>query len=272
MPTLTRTRRPVRPVRPDQKVPLRVHLLELRKRLILVGLGLVVGAAAGWSVYEPVFAALQSPLLQLVDDREGLIAVNFSGVATSLDMRVKVSLFLGVMISSPWWIYQLWAFINPGLTRRERLYAVAFTGSAVPLFLAGAFLASRVVPDAVALLTHFTPDGAANLIDAHQYLSFVMRVILGFGIAFLVPVVMVALNVAGLVEGRTLARGWRWAVLSAFVFSAIMTPTPDAITMIAMALPICGLYAAAVGICVLRDRRTPPSGGLPPETPAPRRR
>ena len=234
---------------------LRAHFVELRKRLVRAVLGMVVGTAIGWLVYDEVFAALQQPLLDLVDERDGLLALNFSGVVTSFDMKVKVSLFLGVLVSSPWWTYQLWAFITPGLTRRERRYAVAFVLTAAPLFLMGAYAASRVLPAAIGLLTEFTPGGAANLIDAQQYLSFVMRVILGFGFAFLLPVVMVALNSAGLVTARTWAGGWRWAVVLAFVFSAVMTPTPDAMTMIAMALLICGLYAGALGICILLDRR-----------------
>lgn len=240
---------------PDGRMPLRAHLVELRRRVFLAALGIVVGAVVAWFVYDPVFAALQHPLMEVAGDRDGLIALNFAGVATSFDMRIKVSFFLGVIISSPWWLYHLWAFITPGLTRKERGYAFGFLGAAVPLFLAGAGIAWWVLPHAVALLTEFTPEGATNLIDAQTYLSFVMRLILAFGLAFLLPVIMVALNLAGLVRARTWARGWRWAVLLAFVFSAVMTPTPDAITMIVLALPICALYFAALGVSFLHDRR-----------------
>ncbi|TQL04165.1 twin-arginine translocase subunit TatC [Cellulomonas sp. SLBN-39] len=236
-------------------MPLRDHLRELRRRLTFIALGLTVGAVVGWFVYDPVFALLQRPILDLAEAREQTVALNFQGVATSFDMRIKVSLFLGVILSSPWWIYQLWAFITPGLTRRERTYAVAFLGAAVPLFLGGAALAWWVLPNAVALLTEFTPDEATNLIDAQLYLSFVMRVILAFGVAFLLPVVMVALNLAGLVRARTWAVGWRWAVLTAFVFAAIATPTPDVVTMLSVAFPVCILYFLALGVCVLHDRR-----------------
>lgn len=234
-------------------MPLRAHLLELRRRVFLAALGVTLGAVAGWFLYDPVIDALQGPLVRLADD--GLVALNFSGVATSFDMKLKVSLFLGVLLSAPWWLLQLWLFITPGLTRKERHYAVAFLAAAVPLFLMGAYLAWRVLPNAVALLTEFTPEGAANLIDAQLYLSFVMRVVLAFGIAFLLPVVMVGLNLAGLVRARTWLRGWRWAVLLVFTFAAFATPTPDAITMILLALPMCGLYFAAVWVCHLHDRR-----------------
>lgn len=235
---------------------LRSHLRELRRRVLLCLIGLGIGSVAGWIAYSPVFDALQRPLVRLAAERGGLVAVNFSGVATSFDMRIKISLFLGVLLSSPWWLYQLWSFVTPGLTERERRYAVGFVAAGAPLFLCGAFVAWLILPNAVAILTGFTPKGAANLIDAQVYLSFVMRVMLAFGLAFLLPVLMVALNFAGLVSAKTWARGWRWAVLGVFVFAAVMTPTPDAITMIVLALPMCGLYFAALGICVLRDRRS----------------
>ena len=234
-------------------MPLREHLVELRRRIVLSTLAVLLAAVAGWLLYDPVIAALQAPLTRMQE--RGLVALNYGGVATPFDMKIKVSLFLGVLISSPWWLLQLWLFVTPGLTRRERRTAVAFLAAAVPLFLAGAYLAWRVLPNAVRLLLEVTPTNAANLVDAQMYLSFVMQVILAFGIAFVIPVVMVALNAAGLVRAQTLLAGWRWAVLVVFTFAAFATPTPDAITMIALALPMCGLYFAAVGICHLHDRR-----------------
>jgi sec-independent protein translocase protein TatC len=236
-------------------MPLRAHLVELRRRLFLAALGVVVGAVIGWFLYDPVFAALQQPLVRVAEERDTLIALNFSGIATSFDMRVKVSVFLGVILSSPWWLYQFWAFVTPGLNHKERVYTFGFLGVAVPLFLAGAFVAWWALPNAVKLLTEFTPTGATNLIDAQTYLGFVMRLMLAFGLAFLLPVVMVALNFAGIGTAATWRKAWRWAVMVAFIFAAIMTPTPDAVTMLAVALPICGLYFVALGVCVLHDRR-----------------
>jgi sec-independent protein translocase protein TatC len=234
-------------------MPLREHLVEFRRRVVLAGLGLVVGAVVGWFLYDPVLTALQDPLLRL--DREGLVALNFTGVATSFDLRVKVSLFLGVLISSPWWLLQLWLFITPGLTTKERRYTLGFLGAAVPLFLAGTWLAWAVLPNAVRLLTEFTPDEATNLIDAQLYLSFVMRILLAFGIAFLLPVVMVGLNFAGLVRATTWLAGWRWAVMIVFTFGAFASPTPDIVTMFVLALPMLGLYFLAIGVSHLRDRQ-----------------
>jgi len=236
-------------------MPLREHLLELRKRLFLAACGLVVGAVAGWVLYEPLLASLQAPLEVAAQEQGKTIALNFTGLASALDMKIKVALFLGVIVTCPWWLYQLWAFITPGLTKREKGYAYGFLGAAVPLFLGGAALAWWVLPHAVDILAGFVPEGAVNFTDAQGYLSFVMRLVLAFGIAFVSPVLLVGLNMAGLLRHETLAKGWRWAVLIAFVFAAVMTPTPDALTMIFVALPICVLYFGALGLCVLHDRR-----------------
>ncbi|GHG52487.1 Sec-independent protein translocase protein TatC [Flavimobilis marinus] len=239
----------------DGRMPLREHLVELRRRLVLAAVGVAAGAVVGWFIYQPIFEVLQEPLLDVAAERGTTVALNFAGAMTALDMQLKMSVFLGVLVSSPWWLYQLWAYITPGLTRRERLYSVGFVAAAVPLFLAGAAVAWWVLPRAVVLLVEFVPQGALNIQDAQGYLGFVMRIVLAFGIAFLLPVVMVALNLVGLVRARTYLRAWRWAVVAAFTFSAMMTPTADVLTMFALAMPICGLYAIAVGVGFLHDRR-----------------
>lgn len=236
-------------------MPLREHLVELRKRLVLAALGVLAGAVLGWIVYEPVFQSLQDPLLHAAEERGVTASVNFSGLASAMDMKFKVAIFIGALVSSPWWLYQLWAFVTPGLTTRERRSAIGFVAAAVPMFLGGAAFAWYTLPRAVTVLTEFVPQDATNLIDAQTYLSFVMRFVLAFGIAFLVPVLMVCLNLVGLVRGASWLKGWRWAVLISCVFSAVMTPTPDVLTMLVLAAPTIGLYMAAVGLSLLHDRR-----------------
>ena len=248
--------RPTRQRKDDAgRMPLRAHLVELRKRVGLVAIGLVVGGVVGWIIYPTVFAILQAPVVQLNKGEGRLIALNFSGVVSAFDMQLKVSLFVGVLISSPWWVYQLWAFITPGLTRRERLITVGFLGAAVPLFLTGAFLAWWLLPKAVGVLTGFTPVDSTNLISAQEYLTFVMRMVLAFGAGFLLPVIMVMLTKVGIVEGRTWFGGWRVAVLLSFAFGAIATPTGDAISMLVLAIPIVALYFIAVGVTIRIDKR-----------------
>ncbi|GIG54586.1 twin-arginine translocase subunit TatC [Demequina activiva] len=230
------------------------HLREFRNRVILAAIGIAIGAVVGWFFYTPVFEALQEPVLQAAERDDALVSVNFAGLATAIDMQIKVSLFIGVVLSSPWWLYQLWAFVAPGLKSTEKKYTVGFLLAAIPLFLAGVYLAWWVYPHAVEILTGFTPEGASNFLDAQMFMTFAMRLLLAFGLAFVFPVIMVALSWAGVVTPRTWLKGWRWAVLVMFTFAAIMTPTPDAITMIAMAVPMCGLYFGAIGVGALRGR------------------
>jgi sec-independent protein translocase protein TatC len=244
---------PARRRNPEGRMALREHLRELRNRLFKACIGLVLGAVAGWFLYDPVLEALSEPLFEL--ERQELLSVNFGTVAQPFDLKIKISFFIGVIVSSPVWIYQLWAFVTPGLTRRERRYALGFVAAAVPLFVGGAYLAFRAIPNFVRFLVSFSPDGFSNIIDAQVYLGFIMRVILTFGLSFLVPVVLVGLNVIGLVSGRGILKAWRWVVVAAFTFAALATPTPDVLSMFMLALPLLLLFGVAIGVCLLNDRR-----------------
>ncbi|MFV0286263.1 MAG: twin-arginine translocase subunit TatC [Demequina sp.] len=242
---------------PDARQPLGAHLREFRNRLILAIAGIAVGAIAGWFLYEPVFEALQRPILEAAAEQDALVTVNFAGLVTALDMQIKVALFVGVVISSPWWLYQLWAFVAPGLKKREKWYTVGFLGTAIPLFVGGLALAAWVYPRAVVILTGFTPEGGSNVLDAQMLMTFTMRLFLAFGVAFIFPVLMVFLTWAGIVRTATWLRAWRWAVLIIFIAAAVLTPTPDVFTMLTMAFPMVALYFAGVGVGWLRERKRP---------------
>jgi sec-independent protein translocase protein TatC len=253
--------------RAGAEMPLGAHLTELRKRLTLSAAGLLAGAVVGWVAYDPLLRALMDPLEAAAAASGGHVTLNFSTVVASFDLKVKAALFLGVFVSCPWWLCQLWAFVTPALTRGERRRSIGFLAAAVPLFAGGGLLAWWALPNAVVLLTAFTPPGAYNLIEAQSYLTFVMRLICAFGLGFVLPALMVALNLAGLVLAVTWLKAWRWAVMSAFTFAAVMSPTPDVLTMVALAAPICGLYFGAIAVCHLHDRRANRrrrSAGLPP--------
>jgi sec-independent protein translocase protein TatC len=239
---------------PEGRMPLREHLRELRKRVVRAGLAVLAGTVAGWFLYDPVFAFLTGPIRDAQHAGRN-ISINFAQVGSAFDLRVKMSVWLGVVVSSPLWIYQLWAFITPGLTRKERRYALGFVGAAVPLFLSGVYLALLFVPNAVEFFTSFTPSEGTNLIQASDYLGFVMRTALAFGAAFLLPVVLVALNFTGVLSGRALLKSWRWVTVAVFAFAAIATPTPDVWSMFWLAIPMLLLFALAIGIALLHDRR-----------------
>ena len=240
---------------PDGRMSLGDHLRELRRRFVIAAAAIVVGSVLGWVEYDWLFGQIMAPLRELAAERGGLVNINFGGITQPFTVQLQVATFVGVIVASPVWLYQVWGFIVPGLTKREKRTAMAFVGAAVPLFLAGCFLATRIVPKAVEILIRFTPPGAANLPDAADYLTFVTRFILAFGLAFLLPVFLVGLNVAHILPARIMLKGWRIAVLLIFVFAAMMTPTPDAWTMLALALPMVALFYMAVGVSLLLDRR-----------------
>ncbi|WGW13621.1 twin-arginine translocase subunit TatC [Saxibacter everestensis] len=236
-------------------MPLKGHLIELRNRLIIAAVAIVLGGVAGWFLYDVVFEILQRPVLE-VGGREGRNAeVNFAGVASAFDMKIKMSLFIGIIITSPVWLYQVWAFVTPGLTKKERRFSLSFLAAAVPLFLGGASLAFFALPNAVKALTEFTPSGASNIIPAQDYLTFVMVIILVFGLAFVLPVIMVGLNLMGILTAKRILKSWRIIVLIVFTFAAVATPSPDALSMFFLVLPMLLLFMLAWGVCVLGDKR-----------------
>jgi len=239
----------------EGRMSLADHLRELRRRFLVAAAAIVVGSVVGWVEYEWLFNQIMAPLRKMAAERDGLVNINFGGITQPFTVQLQVAIFIGVIAASPVWLFQVWGFIVPGLTKREKRTAMAFVAAAAPLFVGGCFLATRVVPKAVEVLLGFTPQGAANLPDAALYLTFVTRFILAFGLAFLLPVFLVGLNVAHVLSARVMLKGWRIAVILIFVFSAMMTPTPDAWTMLALAVPMVALFFAAVGVSTLLDRR-----------------
>ncbi|MEJ5915636.1 twin-arginine translocase subunit TatC [Pseudokineococcus sp. 1T1Z-3] len=238
-------------------MPLGAHLRELRNRVVVVAVAVTVLSVVGWVFYDEVFAVLGRPLAVAAAEagREDDVTLNIGSVVGVFDLKVRVSVFTGVLLASPVWLWQLWAFITPGLTRREKRYATAFVTASVPLFLGGVALAYTALPRAVTFLVELTPEGIVNLVDTSMYLGFVMRILLAFGIAFLLPVVLVALNVIGVLQARSMLRAWRWVVVVSFAFAAVATPSPEVTAMFFLAVPMTLLFFVAIGISALNDRR-----------------
>ena len=169
---------------PERKMSLADHLRELRKRLFWIAGFILVGTVGGWFLFDPVFDLLQRPILELSENRGANATVNFGTVVSAFDLRIQVSIFLGLLVSSPFWLFQLWAFITPGLKKNERRYSIAFIASAVPLFLIGTYIAWASLPNFVVVLLGFTPEGSSNVINASEYVLFAIRVLFIFGAAF----------------------------------------------------------------------------------------
>ncbi|MDO4919489.1 twin-arginine translocase subunit TatC [Kocuria sp.] len=239
---------------PQAQMALREHLRELRNRLIKSAVAAVLGAVAGFMVYEPFMQYITEPLQRLAASGR-TATINYSSVGGSFNTMVEVAVVLGLIFASPVWLYQLWAFITPALHKNERRYAVGFLAAAIPLFLGGCAIAVTALPAAVYALTAFTPEGGSNFVEANVYLRFFLQLILTFGIACVVPVLLVGLNMLGLLSGRTILRSWRVVVVIVLVVAAMAAPGPDPVTMLYLAIPLLVLFFVAAGLCLYLDRR-----------------
>jgi sec-independent protein translocase protein TatC len=244
-----------RKANPEGRMALKDHVRELRNRLIISGIAVLLGAVGGWFLYDPVMVAVQQPLMEISAQQGRRAEINYGSVGSPFDLKIQVSIFLGLLVSSPVWIYQIWAFITPGLKRKERRYTLGFMFAAVPLFLLGIYFGWIVLPEIVKVLTMFTPQGGVNQILATDYLTFVKRMFLSLGVAFLLPVVLVGINFAGLVSGRQVVKSWRIVVFVVCVVAAMAAPGPDATSMFLLAGPLLVLFFIAVGVCLLNDKR-----------------
>ena len=231
------------------------HLRELRLRLSWSAGFLVAGTIVGWFIFDPVFAILQQPLIEVTEARGIEAIVNFGTVVSAFDLRIQVSIFLGFIMTSPAWLWNLWAFLAPGLKSKEKRYTLGFVAAALPLFLTGTTLAWVSLPGFVIVLIGFTPEGSSNVINASEYVLFAIRILLIFGLAFVMPVVLVLLNFLGILTGKGILKAWRLAVFLISVVSALATPTAEPMTMFLLAVPLTILYFAAVGIAVANDKR-----------------
>ena len=244
-----------RKANPEGRMALKEHLREARNRLFKSALAVVAGTVVGFFIYNPVLEALAAPIKE-VNERDGRqAALNFDAVGSPFDLMIQVSVFLGLILSSPVWLYQLWAFITPGLRTKERRISLSFIAVAVPLFLAGIYLAWLVLPNAVRVLTDFTPGGFSNIITVSVFITFILRLMLAFGIAFLLPVVLFGLNMVGLVTGRQILKAWRITVFLVCLFAAMAAPGADAMSMFYLAVPMLVLFFISIGMCLLNDKR-----------------
>lgn len=236
---------------------LRAHFTEFRNRLVVAVIAALVCSIAGWVFYDQIIDFISDPVTELRNSNgEALVPLNFATTLTApFSLQLKISLFVGIVLSAPVWLWQVWAFLLPGLNRREKRLAITFGLASVPLFFAGALLAAWSLPRTIAILLSFAPPDSQNLQDAMVYLNFVLYFVLAFGLAFLMPVFMLGLNSIGLFPVSAMRRGWRIALILILVFSAFATPDPSAWTMFILAVPLMLLYISAVAVATFNERR-----------------
>ena len=240
-------------------MPLLEHLRELRSRVVKSALAIILGSGVGWFYYNTIITQLAKPVCDLKAAQQsgasscGSLYIN--GVLGPLNLQIKVAVLSGIIITAPIWLYQLWAFIAPALHRKEKRNSILFFMAATPFFAIGAYLGYTVLPVAVRVLFGFTPSALTNLVKFDDYLDFVLRVILLFGIAFELPVFLVTFNAIGFLSAQAILRPWRAWVFGITLFISGFTPSADPLSMALLAIPLIGLYFGAGGIALLNDRR-----------------
>ncbi len=251
------SRRGAAPATDAGRMTLAEHLFELRRRLFRAMLGIVAGMVVAFVFYDPIFNFLKHPYCSLpASNRLGghSCTLVVTGVFDAFAVQLKVAMIVGVVLSSPLWLYQLWAFVTPGLHRHERRWALVFAGCSGLLFAAGSVVAYYTLGKGLAFLLSFA-DQLTPLIAVDRYLSFVTTMLLIFGVSFEFPLLVVLLNLAGIVSGRRLAAAWRSIVFGIFVFAALITPSQDPITLLGMAVPMVVLYGIALAVALGHDAR-----------------
>lgn len=232
------------------------HFREFRRRLFFAAAAVLLASVVAGIYYDRVFQALTAPFYEYARSNPQVQAsINFAEATAALSNLISLSIFVGLVVSSPVWLYQIWAFVVPGLTRKEKRISLAFLGATIPLFLLGCGLAYTILPQSLTILYGLSPAGTSNIQGASMYFSFVTRFILVFGIGFLFPVVLVGLNAVGIMPATRLIKGWRVSVVLIFVFAAVATPTADPFTMFVFALPLTALYFGAWFVCRILDKR-----------------
>ena len=246
---------------PEGRMPLMDHLRELRNRVVKMALALVAGMIVGFVFFTPIWHVIERPLCSAVIrghtgcNTLGVNQLVLDGPLDSFYLRVKVAVIAGVILSSPIWLYQIWAFVAPGLYAREKRWSYIFLGTAVPLFLIGVTLAYWSLGRSMHYLLGLTPEHVSNLIQVDQYMSFVMTMMLAFGIAFLLPLFIVMLNMAGILTHERFRKWRRVMIFGVFLIAGMANPSPDPITMLILGGACAALVEVAEFIVWSNDRR-----------------
>ncbi|TDC36721.1 twin-arginine translocase subunit TatC [Micromonospora sp. 15K316] len=234
------------------------HVRELRNRLFRASLAIVAGLIVGFFLAQPAFNLLKEPYCSLPQATDAFgNCQNFLQLspADGFILKLKLALWIGLIVGAPVWLYQLWAFIAPGLHRHERKWAYVFVAIAAPLFAGGAVLAYLVVDKGLAFLLESGVTGTDTQLEVTRYISFVTNMILLFGVAFEFPLILLMLNFTGVASARRLLSWWRVVIFISFAFAAVATPDPGPFGMTLLAASLSLLYFVAVGVAFVNDKR-----------------
>jgi sec-independent protein translocase protein TatC len=238
----------------EKKLPLTGHLQELRKRLILSFIAIGGGFILCFQFKEFIFNILSAPLIDILKNKGGSLI--FTSVAEAFFTYMKVAFIAGVILTSPFILYQIWAFVAPGLYQKEKRYVIPFVLGGSIFFAMGVLFAYFVaIPIGFKFLLGYATDFIKPMPSMKEYLSFSMKFLLAFGLVFEFPVVLVLLARIGIVDAKMLARQRKYAILLVFIFAAIVTPSPDLITQVLTAVPLIGLYELSILLCKIFGKK-----------------
>lgn len=242
---------------PEGRMPLMDHLRELRNRVVKIALAVIAGAILSWAFYQHLWNFIQRPYCQAV----GFCKVNvpghsliLNGVMDGFYLHIKVAVLAGIVLTSPIWLYQLWAFIAPGLYSREKRWTFLFLGSAVPLFGLGCFFAFVAMSRGLKFFISMS-GGLTNLFTADTYIGYWIAMIIGFGLCFEVPLFLVILNLARVVTHERFKKWRRIIIFLVFVFAGIASPSPDPLTMLLLGGVVVLLVEVAEILIYFNDKR-----------------
>ena len=232
------------------------HLRELRARLIRSALFLLLAFAVALFFYDQLLVLVLEPYnhARTALDQKTQTTAYVAGATGPLMLQLKLCGVAAVVASSPYWLYQIWAFIVPGLHANERKWSRVFAAVAGPLFFVGVATGYYVLPKGLEVLIGFTPAQLQSLVEFGEYFGFLTRMLLVFGIAFEIPLFVIMLNLAGVVSGRQIARYRPWIVIGTFIFAAVATPSTDPFSMLMLALPMLVLFFVAEVVARVSDR------------------
>lgn len=232
----------------EEKMPITAHLDELRKRLLRSIIAIAIGMSVSYNFKEDLFAIITYPLSTALPKNSYMI---YTSLPEAFFNYLKISFVAGVILASPYVLYQIWKFISPGLYQREKKYIAPFVIVASLLFIGGVvFCYFLVLPPAFKFFTEFSTDFLRPMLSLKEYLSLALKLLIVFGIMFEIPVFLFFLAKLGVITPAQLVRQRKYAILIIFIAAAILTPTPDAFTQIMMAVPMMALYE--IGIIVIR--------------------
>jgi sec-independent protein translocase protein TatC len=248
---------PVTPMGPDGKMALADHLRELRARVLSSVLVLIVGLVVAFFFYDQLRELVTTPYNDAKEALAGKVETEsvFIGVGAPLMFEIKLCALAAVIGTSPFWLYQVWAFIVPGLHPHERRYSRIFLAIAGPLFLAGVATGYYVLPKGIEVLIGFTGDDIKSFVPFNEYFSFFIRMLLVFGVAYEIPLFVILLNLAGVVRGKTLGQHRPWIIVGVFVFAAAATPSTDPFSMLMLAVPMTLLFLVSEIVARVLDKR-----------------